>query len=237
MLPVNEPAYRVPFGVRLARPVLKGIFRLLFRILARVRVTGVEHIPRGQAYVVAINHVSLYDPPFAVAFWPEMVELIGAVEVWSRPGQNLLARWYGGIPVHRGEVDRAMLDKVLDVLRSGRPLLMAPEGGRSHETGMRRARPGIAFIVEAADVPVVPVGIVGTTDDFWQRARRGERPLLEMHIGQPLRLPQLPQGPERRAARQRNADLVMQHIAALLPPEYRGVYAEWHAAGETGGVL
>jgi len=222
----TDTTYRVPLGPRLARPPLKAVFRLLFHILARVRIAGLEHIPRRQPYVVAINHVSLYDPPLAVSFWPEMVELIGAAEVWSRPGQNILARLYGGIPVHRGEVDRAMLDAVLRVLRAGRPLLMAPEGGRSHEIGMRQARPGIAFIVEAAGVPVVPVGLVGTTDDFWQRARRGERPTLEMHVGAPFHLPPLPAGAERRAARQHNADLVMQHIAALLPEEYRGYYRQ-----------
>jgi hypothetical protein len=74
---------------------------------------------------------------------------------------------------------------------------------------------------------VVPVGLVGTTDDFWQRAKRGERPLLEMRIGQAVNLPPIAEkGAARREARQRNADLVMQHIAGLLPEDYRGVYAD-----------
>jgi 1-acyl-sn-glycerol-3-phosphate acyltransferase len=91
---------------------------------------------------------------------------------------------------------------------------------------MRRARPGISFIVERAGVPVVPVGIIGTTDDFFKKAIRAERRLLEMHIGKPFLLPAVVgKGDERREARQRNADLVMQNIAALLPAEYRGEYA------------
>jgi 1-acyl-sn-glycerol-3-phosphate acyltransferase len=220
-----EP-YRVPLKNRIARPFLKAGLQLVFHLLARVRVIGKENVPFGQPYVVAINHVSLFDPPFAISFWPEMVESMGAAEVWARPGQGTLARLYGGIQVHRGEVDRALIDTVLRVLASGRPLLIAPEGGRSHETAMRQARPGVAFILEAAQVPVIPVGIVGTTDDFWQRAKKGQRPRIEMRIGKPMRLPPLPAGPERRAARQRNTDLVMVQIAALLPPEYRGVYAD-----------
>jgi 1-acyl-sn-glycerol-3-phosphate acyltransferase len=80
--------------------------------------------------------------------------------------------------------------------------------------------------VEAAAVPVLPVGIVGTTDDFMRRALRFERPLLELRIGAPLDLPAVEgKGEARRLARQRNTDRIMQAIAALLPEEYRGVYA------------
>jgi 1-acyl-sn-glycerol-3-phosphate acyltransferase len=92
---------------------------------------------------------------------------------------------------------------------------------------MRRAMPGIAFILERARVPVVPVGVVGSTDDFARKAFSFKRPSLEMHIGKPFYLPPIEgSGPQRREARQRNADLVMGHIAALLPEEYRGVYAD-----------
>jgi 1-acyl-sn-glycerol-3-phosphate acyltransferase len=92
--------------------------------------------------------------------------------------------------------------------------------------GMRRAKPGIGYILEQTQVPVGPVGLVGTTDDFWQRARRGERPRLEMRIGKPIHFQPIDRrGAERRVQRQQNADLVMRHIAGLLPEEYHGVYA------------
>jgi 1-acyl-sn-glycerol-3-phosphate acyltransferase len=197
----------------------------VFRILAPVRIRGRQNVPRGSPYIVAFNHVSLFDPPFIGVFWPETVEVMGAVEVWSRPGQNVLARLWGGIQVHRGDYDRALFDRVLAALRSGYSLMLAPEGGRSHAPGLRRAKPGVAYIAEESGVPVIPVGIVGTTDDFWRRAARGKRPRLEMRIGRPFRLPPiLGKGEARRESRQRNADLVMAHIAGLLPEEYRGVY-------------
>jgi 1-acyl-sn-glycerol-3-phosphate acyltransferase len=92
---------------------------------------------------------------------------------------------------------------------------------------MRRALPGIAYIVEQTKAPVVPAAIIGTTEDFWQRARRGERPLLEMRIGKPITLPEnTAKGKEKHTTRQANADLVMRHLAGLLPEEYRGVYAD-----------
>jgi 1-acyl-sn-glycerol-3-phosphate acyltransferase len=132
---------------------------------------------------------------------------------------------YGGIPVHRGEYDRQLLDTTMAALQSGKPLLIAPEGGRSHTPGMRRALPGVAYIVDKTDVPVVPVGLVGATDDFLQQAFHFHRPIIEMRIGKSLRLPPVEgKGAARREALQANVDQIMLHIAALVPAEYRGIY-------------
>ena len=219
--------YRVPFQFRVSRPVLKTVFRGIFRVLARITIVGKENIPYGKPYVVAINHISIFDPPFAGAFWPEQLEILGAADVFDKPSQGWLLKWYGAIPVHRGDYDRLLLTKIIRILKSGSPLLIAPEGGRSHVPAMRRAKPGIAYIIEQTGVPVLAAGLVGTTEDFWQRARRGERPPLEMRISKPILLPEITaKGTARHAARQKNADLVMSYLAGLLPEEYRGVYAE-----------
>lgn len=218
--------YSVPLRFKITRPFLKTLFRGIFRALARTTITGADQIPYGKPYVVAMNHVSIFDPPFVAAFWPEQLEIIGAIDVFGKPGQGQLLRLYGVVPVHRGDYDRPLLTKIISMIKSGHPLLIAPEGARSHDPAMRRARPGIAYIVEKTGVPVVPVGLVGTTEDFWQRARGGEKPPLEMRIGKPVVLPPITTlGTQKHAARQQNADLVMSYIAGLLPEEYRGAYA------------
>ena len=220
-------AYHVPFRFKISRPVTKAVFRGIFHVLGRVKVIGQANIPYGKPYVVAMNHVSIFDPPLIGAFWPEQLEIIGAADVFDKPGQGQVLKIYGVIPVHRGDYDRALLTKIIHIIKSGFPLLIAPEGGRSHVPAMRRAKSGVAYIVEQTGVPVVPVGLVGTTEDFWQRAKRGERPQLEMRIGRPITLPEITvKGNERHEARQQNADLVMRHLAGLLPEEYRGIYAE-----------
>jgi 1-acyl-sn-glycerol-3-phosphate acyltransferase len=220
--------YRLAWCRRwLARPLIRLVLGTVFRLLARVIITGKKNVPRGKPYLVAINHVSIFEAPFVGVFWPEQMEALGASDVWDRPGQNILARMWGGIPVHRGEYDRAAMEGVLLALRSGYPLLMAPEGGRSHKPGMREAKPGVAYIAEQSGMPVIPVGIVGTTDDFFSKAVKGQRPTLEMHIGKPIQIPAAEgKGEVRHASRQRNADLVMRHIAGLVPEEYRGVYKD-----------
>lgn len=219
--------YQIPLRFRISRPILKIVFSGIFRMLGHVSITGKENIPYGKPYVAAINHVSIFDPPFAGAFWPDRLEIIGAADVFDKPSQGWLLKGYGVIPVHRGDYDRILLTKIIHILKSGFPLLIAPEGGRSHVPAMRRAKPGIAYIIEQTRVPVLPVGLVGTTEDFWQRARRGQKPALEMRIGKPIDLPDIhSKGTARHEARQQNADLVMAYLAGLLPEEYRGVYAE-----------
>ena len=223
---MSEP-YRIPLRFQISRPILRTAFRGIFRILGRVKVSGRDNIPYGKPYVVAINHVSIFDPPLAGSFWPEQLEVIGASDVFEKPGQGQVLKFYGVIPVHRGEYDRALFTRIVSVIKAGYPLLIAPEGGRSHVPAMRRAMPGISYIVEQTDVPVVPAAIVGTTEDFWQRAKRGEKPPLKIRIGKPITLPEITaKGAEKHEARQNNADLVMRHLAGLLPEEYRGVYAD-----------
>ena len=219
--------YHVPLHFKITRPLIKSLFRGIFHTLARVKIIGKENIPYGKPYVIAINHVSIIDPPFVGAFWPEQLEMIGASDVFDKPIQGQVLKLYGVIPVHRGDYDRALFIRVISIIKSGYPLMIAPEGGRSHVTAMQRAKPGIAYIVEKTGAPVLPVALVGTTKDFWHRAKRGKRTPLEMRIGKPITLPPITaKGTEKHAARQRNADLVMSYLAGLLPEEYRGVYAE-----------
>jgi 1-acyl-sn-glycerol-3-phosphate acyltransferase len=219
--------YRIPFMTRLVRWILRLVFRGAFHLLSRVKLTGFENIPRQGAYIVAVNHISLFEPPLVLSFWPVALEGIAAAEIWERRGQATLVRLYRPLQVHRGEYDRELVEVAIAALQAGRPLVIFPEGGRTHVPGLRLALPGVAYLIDKARVPVVPVGIVGTTEDFLKRALRGERSLLEMRVGPPFELPPLAgKGKERRLSRQRNADLVMVQIAALLPPEYQGVYAE-----------
>jgi 1-acyl-sn-glycerol-3-phosphate acyltransferase len=217
--------YSVPIANRLFRKVFRPIFRLVFHVLSDVKIVGLENVPKSGPYLITINHISLFEPPFLIAFWPTAPEGAGAVEIWDRPGQSILVRLYHGIPVHRGEFDRQLLETMIAVLQSGKPLLLAPEGGRTHNLGMRRALPGVAYIIDKTHAPVVPVGIVGTTDNFLDRALHLQRPSLEMRIGQPFNLPPVEgKGTVRREALQAHADQIMQAIADLVPPEYHGVY-------------
>jgi len=222
---MNEE-FHLPWYNRLARGILLPIFRGIFHSFCKVSINGLENIPQGQPYLLVFNHVSIFEAPFIACYWPEALEVLGAKEVWERGGQGLLAQLYGGIPISRGEVDRTAIYKVLSVIQSGKALLIAPEGTRSHRPGMQIGKPGVAFIYEKMQVPILPVGVEGTTEDLLSNIFHFRHPSLSLNIGEPFMLPaDLGAGQKRSEAYQAQVDYIMKKIAALLPPEYRGIYA------------
>ncbi len=222
----NQASYQLSLKVAIFRRIFRPIFRFIFHLISEVRITGAANIPVNGPYIIAINHISIIEPPFVIAFWPVAPEAVGAKDIWERRGQSLLAKFYGGIQVHRGEYDRKLIETMIRVIESERPLLIAPEGGRSHIPGMRPALPGVAYLIDKSGAPVLPVGVIGSTDDFLHQAMRLKRPLLEMRIGKLTKLPPVEgRGEERRNALKKNADLIMYKVAELLPPTYQGVYA------------
>jgi cytidylate kinase len=219
-----ESRVDIPWKVRCFRAVARPAFRLLFHILCRVEILGKENVPQSGGYLICGNHLSIVDPPLVVAFWPRAPEAAGAVDVLDRPFQGQLMRWYGSLVVHRGEADRVLLDEMVRRLRAGLPVMMDPEGRRSHVAGMQEAHAGPAYVAARAGVPVVPFGVTGseTAIASWKRLRRGS---LRMVIGKPITLPPVElRSPTRREALRANTNRIMHAVAALLPEEYRGVY-------------
>jgi 1-acyl-sn-glycerol-3-phosphate acyltransferase len=217
--------YLISPWLQMRRSMLIGTFRQIFRILCNIEINGTKNIPLGTAYIIAYNHISLFEPPLLVDFWPEIDEDVAGADVFDRPFQKFLVRSYKAIPVHRGAYDRKVIDVMLDVLQSGKPLAISPEGGRTHETSLRKAQVGVAYLLDRSKVPVLPVGISGTTDDMLKRALIGKRPKLVMNIGEAFHAPAIKgKGATRRNARQDNADLVMRKIAKLIPENHRGYY-------------
>jgi 1-acyl-sn-glycerol-3-phosphate acyltransferase len=218
--------FKIPIQVRLFRWVFRPLFRILFYMISEVNIHGTQNIPKDGTYIIVINHISIIEPPLVIAFWPIAPEAVGAKEIWERKGQSLLVKYYGGIQVKRGEFDRQLIEKMIAVVQSGHPLLIAPEGGRSHTPGIRRGYPGAAYLADRSNVPVLPVGVIGSTDDFLGRAFRFKRPVLEMKVGEIISLPRIEgKGEQRRQELQANTDLIMYQLAELLPKSYQGVYA------------
>jgi 1-acyl-sn-glycerol-3-phosphate acyltransferase len=223
-MPANNP---LPLKVRIQRPIIRWGFRAGYRLAARVEILGRENIPKEGPYLITFNHVSIFDPPLLLGFWPSAPEALGAEYLWDKKGIGSIMRGYGAIPVSRDFFDRKLLNTSLDILRTGKTIVVAPEGTRSHEPGLLPGKPGIAYIAVKADAIIIPVGITGTTSELFRRATRLKRSAVTMRIGAPFRLPKSDSKDiDRKATRQQNADLVMTKIAELLPEEYRGVYAD-----------
>lgn len=215
---------KVQWKAALFRAVGRPVFRILFHVLSRVEIEGLGNVPTRDGYLVACNHVSIYEPPLVLAFWPTVLEVAAAADVFDRPQQGTLVRMYGSLPVHRGAFDRRLIEAMVAMLKAGRGVLIFPEGGRTHSPGLRQAWHGTSYVAAKAGVDVIPVGVVGT-ESLAQAIRSHHRTRLRMIIGEPVSTPSIDlRSPDRKRALLSHSETIMRSIASLLPETYRGVY-------------
>ncbi len=204
---------------------LRWIFNLLSGFLAHREVEGLDNLPESGPYILALNHLSYFDLPFVFGLIGGENVTGWAAEKYARhPIFGPILRMGSGIFIDRGVVDRSALSAAEDWLSQGKIFGMAPEGTRSKDTQLQRGKTGVAYLSHLTGTPIVPIGLFGTEDTIrcWLRLRR---PTFHMRIGEPFTLP--PLDPKNRTASlRRDTDEIMCRIAALLPPEYRGVYAD-----------
>ena len=205
--------------------LLCTIFGILFRLLTRVTVAGKENLPVDKGYIVASNHLGIIEVPLVYCLLAR-ADVTGLVA--KKHQSQPLFRWIvdslGGIWLNRDEADTRAIRQATDHLKRGGVLGISPEGTRSPTGSMIAAKTGVAYLADRAGVPIVPTSVTGT----WKAIRDVlllHRPRITVRFGEPFILPPVERR-ERDADLQRNTDEIMAQIAALLPPEYRGVYAE-----------
>lgn len=199
-------------------------------LLLRLTLQGVENVPLQGPVILMINHINFLDPFVVVASMPRQVTAMSKIENFSIPFWGLVFRLYGAIPVQRGQVDRKALKQALDVLKSDTMLLIAPEGTRSRDGTLQPAHNGLAFIAHRSKAVIVPVAITGSPG-FSHHVKRLRRTPVHIKLGNPFYL----RTDARRLERQAMTDMTneaMYQLAALLPPDHRGVYADLKQATE-----
>lgn len=219
---------RVTWSRRLRRRFLILLARLAALFLLRLTVRGQENLPSGGPLIVVVNHFSWIEPALTPVFLPYNVEFMAAHNMFDHPWVGWIVRSYAGIPVHRGEVDRKALHMASAVLASGGVLAIFPEGGVQSQ-GLRSAlippKPGTAFLAAQQPAPILPLAFSGSGREifsYWKRLRRAP---VTLTIGQPFGpLTITGHGAARRQALDEASTLIMEHLAALLPPHERGPF-------------
>lgn len=208
-------------GHRIARQVILGIVTLL----CRIRVRGLEHVPATGPYVLAPNHLHWLDVPIVGVTLPHRATVFAAEKWERRPIVGGILRIFGdAIFVQRGELDRGALRKALRALDRGAVLAVAPEGTRSRTGGLQKGKQGAAYLAALKRVPIIPVVAYGQEKVF-ESLMRGRRAVVHVVYGRSI----LPSDNPGKVTREQLAQLteeIMLRLAAMLPPSYRGVYAD-----------
>lgn len=201
------------------------IARILSFLLCRLVVTGREHIPAQGPFLVILNHLSSVDPILLYGVMPLRLRMAGLAAMAHR--NDFFIGWLmdhgGAVWVRRGEIDRRALREALDILASGRPLGLAPEGTRSKTGALIEGKKGTAFLALRAGVPILPCVVCGT-EQVYPNLRRLRRISVPIKFAPSFSLPPRSDGPRSEYV-QYCTDLIMARMASMLPEAYRGVYA------------
>ncbi|WP_051450284.1 lysophospholipid acyltransferase family protein [Actinospica robiniae] len=216
---------------------MKVLVRRLTLVVLRPRIEGRENIPASGPVILASNHLSFIDSIIIPLVSPRRVAFLAKEEYWTTPG---IKGWFmkgfftgiGAVPVRRGDhrAAQASLDTSLEVLESGVAFGIYPEGTRSLDGRLYRAKVGVGWLALKSKAPIVPVGIVGTDEVLPVGAKFPRLIRMTLRFGEPFTADQVEFPGEAVAensrARRAVADAVLTEIQKLSGQEYAGVYNE-----------
>ena len=207
-------------------PLLSTI-RFLVRLFTRFSVEGKDNTPEEGGVLLTSNHLSRLDTPLLMTA-TDRNDLVAIVA--KKYQQRKIFRWIlekigTMVWMDRETTDYAAIRQAMTHMREGMIVGIAPEGTRNRtQRGMIQGKQGAAALGARAGVPILPAGIIGSDriNAHWARLRR---PRVTIRLGKPYYLPEIDMQ-DRQAWLDRYTDEIMCQIAALLPPDYRGVYAD-----------
>jgi 1-acyl-sn-glycerol-3-phosphate acyltransferase len=208
------------------RRVLRFLLRTIgFTLLAKVdQVDGLENFPVDGPAILMINHIALIDPIVVMHVAPRDIVPLAKIEVYSYPVVGIFPRLWGVIPVRREEFDRRAVQQVLEVLKTGEVVLVAPEGTRSSQ--MSEGKEGVAYLASRSGAPVIPVAIDGTIGyPAFRLSRRWKEPSAHITFGKPFYFRSEVKHPGKEELR-KMTDEAMYILAGMLPEHRRGYYAD-----------
>ena len=139
--------------------------RILLRIsLSPVEIVGLENIPQPRTAVYVANHLSYMDTPVLYAKLPFQFRILAKSGLWKVPFIGWHLHRSGQVPVDQSSARSSIvsLNGGVAALKAGLPLVLFPEGGRSATGHTKSFLSGGAFMAIRAQVPLVPVTVVGT---------------------------------------------------------------------------
>lgn len=221
----------VPLGVRhLSYRLIRAFFYAVFWLLTGVRIEGQEHVPSSGPLLVVSNHLNTFDPAIVGVAVPRVISFMAKIELFRVPLLGGIMRFHLSFPVDRGAADRQAIRMALARLEEGYAVCMFAEGTRSRHHALARGLPGAGLLAARSAAPILPVGVAGSE----RLSRLWPRPTLVIRIGPPMHIQRPEQG---HVDHQAAVDQIMFAIAELLPPSYRGVYAEPPAVLVTGDTV
>jgi len=213
----------------LSQTLVLKFLDVLTSAICRIDDAQIAHVQARGPLILITNHVNVLEIPILyLHLQPRPISGFFAAKRLESAWMRWLLNTLNGIPVQRGKMDRSALRQAISRIHAGDIFAIAPEGTRNADGRLGQGKPGVVMLALQTEAPIQPV--VHWGDAHWQRnLRRLRRTPFHIAAGRPFRLDTGGRRVDRRM-RQEILDEIMVQMAALLPLEYRGVYANRDAA-------
>jgi len=227
--PILDTDMSLPRRMKHAAFVSARVFVLPgLRLGIRMKVFGLNNVPRRGGALVICNHLGWFDPVLLLAASPRPILWMAKAEFVKYP----ILRWFafqaGAFPVRRGQADRQALRHAQGLLDDGMLVGMFPEGTRSKTGGLKEPFGGASLVALRSNAPIIPCALVGTDGLPLSGSKpsiKRRYPKVAAIFGEPFVLEHVaPDGTKRSL--DDLTDAMMIEIARLLPEQYRGIYAD-----------
>ena len=205
---------------------LRSIVRFFMNLITDIEVHGIEKLPEGNV-IIAANHLGRLDSAALLCILDREDIIMPMAEKYrDHPLYGAIGRAANAVWLNRFEADYAAFRQILERMNQGGLLVIAPEGTRSKTEALQEAKMGVAFLAAKSGFPVLPVAVTGTEDRVILENLKHLRRSTITATAAELMYVELATGKGREEAMRQATDEIMCQIAALLPPQYRGVYAD-----------
>ncbi len=201
-----------------------AFFKIVTRLICRIDQKELQKVPGQGPLIIVANHINVLEiPVLYTCMRPRRVHGMVLAERWKNPVLGFILDAGESIPVKRGEPDLAAIRQALAYLDQGHQLLIMPEGTRSGDGRLQAGYPGVVLLAQHTHAPLLPVVSFGG-ERYKENLARLKRTDFHIRVGKPFCLDAKGKSLGKQG-RAQMIDEVMYQLAALLPPEYRGVYA------------
>ncbi len=215
---------------KITRALVNRFIKVATGIICKVDGRQLARVPLVGPLIVIVNHVNFLELPVLYPRVPTDWGIgFSKEENWKNLGYRILFNTWNVIPINRDEVDLTAMRRGLEALAAGYILFVTPEGTRSHHGRLQQGRPGVVMLAQRSGAPVLPIACYGG-EKYRDNLRRLRRTDYHIAVGKPFRL-NLDGEKVTRQVRQQIVDEMMYQLAALMPPEYHGIYANPETAG------
>jgi 1-acyl-sn-glycerol-3-phosphate acyltransferase len=210
---------------------IKGILKPLFRGIYKIRVEGLENVPKDGPAIIAANHLSFLDSFFIpLVIKRRKMTYLAKADYFKSWKTSWFFKSVGQISCERegGEKSQQSLQIALEVLQDGKLLGIYPEGTRSPDGLLHRGRTGVARLALAAGVPVIPCGTAGIDEVMPKEAkfpRLSGRLPVAIKFGKALDFSRYAGQERDRFVLRSVTDEIMYEIMQLSGQEYVDEYA------------